>query len=113
MTRAAWCDPNEQTVVKGNQENMKTYCGPGMANCCLVLSVWGILQLAVLGLLFERGSIGLYHEFEEGHQSEVAMNCFIAAGIYVGTLIYSIYCVSMNNRDAKNDMDDQQFEIRD
>lgn len=39
------------SMVLQNTAKMKfkTYCGPSCANCCLLLSIWGILQLVCDG----------------------------------------------------------------
>jgi len=72
------------------------YCGPGCANCCLVISVWGIIMLGVLGIFFKRHDIGLVEDSED--MQATAESCFIAAGLYVVTLFLSIYSKIMNHR---------------
>lgn len=52
-------------------------------------------------MFFNRDNIGLYHDYDEGKGQDIAMNCFVTAGMYVGCLLLSIYSIVMNNRDAK------------
>jgi len=81
-------------------------CGPKLSLCCLLLSVWGIVQLALMGIFFYIKSVALIEDLplkedygEEGMgaffaavdnaYSQNAYNCWIAACLYVGTLLIS------------------------
>ncbi|XP_015668677.1 ribonuclease kappa [Protobothrops mucrosquamatus] len=70
-------------------------CGPKMAACGIVLSVWGVIMLVLLGLFFNVHSAVLIEDIpasEEDFTSgvtkihalydQVSYNCFIAAGLY-------------------------------
>ncbi|KAI5630510.1 ribonuclease kappa-A [Silurus asotus] len=71
------------------------FCGPKLATCMLVLSMWGVIMLAMLGIFFSVHSAGLiedvplkeddYHQIQDVYAvyNNVGYNCFIAAGIYV------------------------------
>lgn len=90
------------------------FCGPKASIVGLVLSIWGILQLAVTGLLLHQRSVAfvedlhledsafespdslvtaLDNKFQQG-----ALNCWIAALMYVATLCLFIQQYWMNER---------------
>ncbi|XP_072543832.1 ribonuclease kappa-A [Salminus brasiliensis] len=89
-------------------------CGPKLAACGLVLSVWAVIMLAMLGIFFTTHSAVLFEDVpipeERMHNlqnplqdaydlyNKVGYNCFIAAGIYVVVGIVSFYNVQMNKR---------------
>lgn len=89
-------------------------CGPKASIVGLVLSIWGILQLAVTGLLLHQRSVAfvedLYLEdsaFESPDRlantldnkfQQGALNCWIAALMYVATLCLFIQQYWMNER---------------
>ncbi|XP_017327616.1 ribonuclease kappa-A [Ictalurus punctatus] len=89
-------------------------CGPKMAVCMLVLSMWGVIMLAMLGIFFSVHSAVLIEDVplkEEDHQdsqnplqnvyavyNQVGYNCFIAAGIYVVIGLVSFVQVRLNKR---------------
>ena len=79
-------------------------CGPKLSAFGLVLSVWGIAQLALTGVLFHNRSVALIQDvvLEESYTSKSqllididtrydasALNCWIAALMYVATLCVS------------------------
>ncbi|TSL34623.1 Ribonuclease kappa-A [Bagarius yarrelli] len=90
------------------------FCGPKMAACMLVLSMWGVIMLAMLGIFFTIHSAVLIEDVplkEEDHQdlqnplqnayaayNQVGYNCFIAAGIYVVIGFVSFIQVRLNKR---------------
>ncbi|XP_060791866.1 ribonuclease kappa-A [Neoarius graeffei] len=90
------------------------FCGPKMATCMLVLSMWGVIMLAMLGIFFSVHSAVLIEDVplnEQDHQDtsrtlqsvyavydQVGYNCFIAAGIYVVIGFVSFVQVRMNKR---------------
>jgi len=80
------------------------FCGPKLSLCCLLLSVWGIIQLALMGIFFYIKSVALIEDLplKEHHSSpgeffadvdraysQNAYNCWIAACLYVLTLLIS------------------------
>ncbi|KAF4089248.1 hypothetical protein AMELA_G00064180 [Ameiurus melas] len=89
-------------------------CGPKMAVCMLVLSMWGVIMLAMLGIFFSVHSAVLIEDVplnEEDLQdsqnplqnvyavyNQVGYNCFIAAGIYVVIGFVSFIQVRLNKR---------------
>ncbi|KJE92665.1 hypothetical protein CAOG_03582 [Capsaspora owczarzaki ATCC 30864] len=75
------------------------FCGPKCSSCCMVFSIWGILMLIVLGILFKVKTVSLFEDTDDS--SKTGTNCFIAAGIYAGTLLLSLCQRKLNqNRPA-------------
>lgn len=90
------------------------FCGPKMAACMLVLSIWGVIMLAMLGIFFTTHSAVLFEDVpfteEDLHNeqnplqkvyelyNQVGYNCFIAAGIYVVVGCVSFVQVRLNKR---------------
>ncbi|ESO91552.1 hypothetical protein LOTGIDRAFT_233363 [Lottia gigantea] len=84
-------------------------CGPKLSAYCSILSVWGIVMLGLLGLFFQIRSPtliediplenwnGTYSEAVEKFE-QTAMNCWIAAGIYVVLFIFSFVQQRMHSR---------------
>ncbi|XP_047997180.1 ribonuclease kappa-like [Leguminivora glycinivorella] len=82
---------------------MLQFCGV----CYMCLSIWGIIQLVIMGVLYRMESLGLIEDTEEHHFSDlddfikrtqenyrtVSTNCFIAAAIYVVILGCSLLCL--------------------
>ncbi|XP_040564110.1 ribonuclease kappa [Lepeophtheirus salmonis] len=88
-------------------------CGPKLSLFGAVLSVWGIVQLTLMGVFFYTNSVALvedlplkdHYDSEEAfvtdmniqyHQS--AINCWIAALLYLVTFCVSVQQFWMNNR---------------
>ncbi|CAG5029350.1 unnamed protein product [Parnassius mnemosyne] len=93
------------------------FCGPKLSLCGLILSVWGIIQLTLMGVFYYIEAVALLEDLpleEEGghhtiegfiHKVEVgysqnAYNCWIAALLYVITLVISGHQFWMNNRSS-------------
>ncbi|NP_001038870.1 ribonuclease kappa-A [Danio rerio] len=90
------------------------FCGPKLAACGLVLSIWGVIMLALLGIFFTTHSAILIEDVplteEDLHSqdtppqsvyklyNQVGYNCFIAAVIYVGIGFLSFCQVRLNKR---------------
>lgn len=90
------------------------FCGPKLAACGLVLSIWGVIMLAMLGIFFTTHSAVLIEDvpftdkdMEDGPTAlqniyklynQVGYNCFIAAAIYVGIGFLSFCQVRLNKR---------------
>lgn len=89
-------------------------CGPKASIVGLVLSIWGSLQLALTGLLLHQRSLAfvedlrlddsafesvdrLSNELDNKYQ-QGALNCWIAALMYVATLCLFIQQYWMNKR---------------
>lgn len=80
--------------------------------CCLLLSIWAVVQLTLMGVFFKVRSPAFVEdlpidEAEWEHQDysqeyitniydQVSNNCFIAAGLYVGTLVLSAVMWKVN-----------------
>ncbi|XP_031631772.1 ribonuclease kappa [Contarinia nasturtii] len=78
-------------------------CGPKLSLCGLILSVWGIIQLTLMGIFYHMRSVALIEDLPLNHYhtpkeffnaadlaySQNALNCWIAACIYVVTLLVS------------------------
>ncbi|XP_022815609.1 ribonuclease kappa-like [Spodoptera litura] len=90
-------------------------CGPKLSLCGLVLSVWGIIQLTLMGVFYYIRAVALLEDLplEEHHHSmesfitnvetgytQNAYNCWIAALLYVITLVVSGHQFWMNNRSS-------------
>ena len=89
-------------------------CGPKASTVGLILSIWGILQLAVTGLLLHQRSVAFVHDLDlndaafnspgdlstelDNKYQQGALNCWIAALLYLVTLCVSIQQFWMNNR---------------
>ncbi|XP_058968255.1 ribonuclease kappa-B-like isoform X3 [Pocillopora verrucosa] len=78
-------------------------CGPKLANCCFLISIWGIIMLLLLGVFFSTRSVALIEDIpgkmneSEGYKSS-AKNCYIAAGIYAVTMVVAAHQKWVNSR---------------
>ncbi|XP_062903665.1 ribonuclease kappa-A [Mobula hypostoma] len=87
-------------------------CGPKLAACGIVLSIWGVIMLALLGVFFnihsavliedvpfteedfvEKSPARIYRLYEQ-----VSYNCFIAAAIYIVLGGFSFCQIRLNKR---------------
>ncbi|KAG4067516.1 hypothetical protein HA402_005288 [Bradysia odoriphaga] len=90
-------------------------CGPKLSLCGLIISVWGIIQLTLMGVFYYIHSVALIEDLPlEEHYSDPnkfyaaadaaysqnAYNCWIAACIYVLTLLLSGQQFYANSRTA-------------
>ncbi|XP_066587767.1 ribonuclease kappa [Prorops nasuta] len=91
-------------------------CGPKYALCGLILSVWGIVQLLLMGIFFYVRSVALIEDlpledkefktiddfYTEANRyySQNAINCWIAACIYVFTFLFSGHQFYVNSRSS-------------
>lgn len=87
-------------------------CGPKLAACGVVLSTWGVIMMAVLGIFFTSHSAVLiedvpmtediFHDDNPeriyGLYDSVGYNCFIAAAIYVVLGALSCCQTKLNKR---------------
>ncbi|KAL1459760.1 hypothetical protein WDU94_011715 [Cyamophila willieti] len=91
-------------------------CGPKLALCGCIISVWGIIQLALMGVFYQMRSValaedlpGVEHHFATADEYlEVvnkgytlnAYNCWIAAVLYFLTLLLSAQQFHANTRSS-------------
>ncbi|CAO1301783.1 unnamed protein product [Diamesa hyperborea] len=90
-------------------------CGPKLSLCGLIISVWGIIQLVLMGGFYYIHSVALIEDLplEEHYSSPTefyaaadraysqnAYNCWIAACIYVLTLVVSAQQFYSNSRSS-------------
>jgi len=88
-------------------------CGPKLSLCCLLLSGWGFVQLILMGLFFYIQSVALVEDLHlEDHYSDMntfitdrdqaysanAYNCWIAACMYLFTILFSAQQFYANNK---------------
>ncbi|KAF4520808.1 hypothetical protein B566_EDAN002386 [Ephemera danica] len=88
-------------------------CGPKLSLCGLIISVWGIIQLVLMGIFYYVRSVALAedlaigHNFKSTHEfymaadrsyTQNAYNCWIAACLYLFTLLFSGHQFYMNSR---------------
>jgi len=91
-------------------------CGPKLSLCGVILSAWGIVQLSLMGVFFYTKSVALIEDIplNEEYTGETAqtdllrdidtgfqqnaLNCWIAALLYLVTLCVSVQQFWMNNR---------------
>jgi len=96
-------------------------CGPKCSLCGFILSIWGVIQLTLMGVFFYIKSvalledIGLPENIEGVYNNDLekfykasdelyeqnAYNCWIAAGIYGGLLVFSGWQLYVNVRKNK------------
>ncbi|XP_028829509.1 ribonuclease kappa-A-like [Denticeps clupeoides] len=90
------------------------FCGPKLAACGMVLSVWGVIMLVLLGIFFSVHSAVLIEDVPlteadmadlqnplqnvYARFNQVGYNCFIAAGVYVVVGLLSVCQAQMNKR---------------
>ncbi|XP_013397023.1 ribonuclease kappa-B [Lingula anatina] len=92
-------------------------CGPKLSLCGIITSAWGIVMLILMGVFFiikspafiedvnfdhdkvhKAGTVEAANNLiEEAYQTS-AYNCFIAGGIYVVILIFSVVQFKWNMR---------------
>ncbi|KAM9314032.1 ribonuclease kappa-A [Pholidichthys leucotaenia] len=89
-------------------------CGPKLAACGIVLSSWGVIMLALLGIFYTTHSAVLIEDVpfteEDFHNdpnppkkiyelyTKVGYNCFIAAGIYFLLGLFSFCQMHLNKK---------------
>ncbi|XP_022650025.1 ribonuclease kappa-like [Varroa jacobsoni] len=90
-------------------------CGKKCAVFCSVLSAWGVIMLVLLGIFLHTNSVAFAEDLEVHATSKpdflaeinrkykaAAQNCWIAACLYVVTLVISFqqYCANQRARNA-------------
>ncbi|CAH1736386.1 ribonuclease kappa-B [Aphis gossypii] len=93
------------------------FCGPKLSLCGIIISIWGIIQLVLMGFFYYIRSVALIedlnipeeHKFTDQQEfysyadkmySLNAYNCWIAACLYIFTLVVSGHQFYMNNRNT-------------
>ncbi|XP_023019137.1 ribonuclease kappa [Leptinotarsa decemlineata] len=92
-------------------------CGPKCSLCGLIISAWGIVQLAFMGIFYYVKAVALaediphveyegdlnefYLQVDKGFQQN-AYNCWIAALLYLITMAISAHQFWANNRSSLN-----------
>ncbi|KAJ3424879.1 ribonuclease kappa [Anaeramoeba flamelloides] len=54
---------------------------------CIILSIWGVIMLVILGILFSTGHQGNIGDIGDKKPKSLARDLYIAAGIYLVFLI--------------------------
>ncbi|XP_018325196.1 ribonuclease kappa-B [Agrilus planipennis] len=92
-------------------------CGPKLSLCGILLSIWGIVQLGIMGVLYHFHAVAFAEDLPGDHEAEVtnleefysevekgytqnAQNCWIAACLYLVTLAFSAHQFWANNRSS-------------
>ncbi|KAK5647468.1 hypothetical protein RI129_002360 [Pyrocoelia pectoralis] len=93
-------------------------CGHKLSLCGLILSVWGIIQLSLMGIFYYIRSVALFedlpgleeedklHSIEKFYADadkgylQNAYNCWIAACLYIITLAFSGHQFWVNSRSS-------------
>uniref|UniRef100_A0A023FB88 Putative membrane-bound ribonuclease n=1 Tax=Triatoma infestans TaxID=30076 RepID=A0A023FB88_TRIIF len=88
-------------------------CGPKCSLCGIIVSIWGMLQLAAMGIFYFVNSVALLEDIPLGEKFEDtksfytaaksgytvnAMNCWIAACLYLFTLLFAGHQFYMHSR---------------
>jgi len=96
-------------------------CGPKLSLCGLIISVWGVVQLALMGVFYRIKSVALaedipmivpefkeekdivefYRRVDNGYVQN-AYNCWIAALLYLVTMAFSAHQFWANSRSSLN-----------
>merc|ERR1711962_1380829 len=63
-------DVNYNTYDTFVSVRRKRLCGPKLSNCCFVLSIWGLVMLLIMGLLFRMESVALLEDLPEAETNE-------------------------------------------
>ncbi|XP_017777729.1 PREDICTED: ribonuclease kappa-B [Nicrophorus vespilloides] len=91
-------------------------CGPKLSLCGLIMSIWGIIQLSLMGVFYYIHSVALaedlplpegeikdpaefYNDVDVAY-TQNAYNCWIAACLYVVTLAISGHQFWANSRSS-------------
>ncbi|XP_044735393.1 ribonuclease kappa-B-like [Chrysoperla carnea] len=89
-------------------------CGPKLSLCGILLSIWGVIQLSLMGLFYHMKCIAFVDDLDLDHSGfesvaelyekadtayeTCAHTCFYATGIYSLILLFSIYQYYLNRR---------------
>ncbi|GLV39722.1 Ribonuclease kappa [Carabus blaptoides fortunei] len=91
-------------------------CGPKLSLCGLIISVWGVIQLVLMGVFYYVRSVALtedlplaegvdtdlnkFYTEAEAAYTKNAYNCWIAACLYIFTMIISGHQFYANSRSS-------------
>nr|CAD7590150.1 unnamed protein product [Timema genevievae] len=91
-------------------------CGPKLSLCGLIISIWGIFQLVLMGIFYYVKSValaedlpGLEEKFNTADEfyakadvgyTQNAYNCWIAACLYILTMLFSGHQFYVNSRSS-------------
>jgi len=106
--------PRNPGKGSAKSEAMFRICGPKLSLCGLLLSIWGILQLGLMSLLFYFRSVAfvedlkveetdgmngdqLYQEIDKAY-GDAARNCLITTACYGFTLLLSAHQFWVNSK---------------
>ncbi|CAK1584674.1 unnamed protein product [Parnassius mnemosyne] len=84
--------------------------------CCMILSSWATVQLVIMGVLLKIEALSLLGDVEaetytdyddfikqtKNNYSMVAINCWIAAAIYLLMIVISYLCIIKARRNERN-----------
>lgn len=96
-------------------------CGPKTSVCCTILSIWGIIMLGLMALFLKLHSITFaedilgeltpeeieklkisstndYLKYAEGKYDQACQTCWIAACLYIATLVISVLAIFRNKQ---------------
>lgn len=91
-------------------------CSPSLSLCGIIISIWGVIQLVLMGFFYKMHSLALAEDLPglEGNLSspaqvqaaanmgydQNAFNCWIAACLYIITLLVSGHQFYLNSRNS-------------
>jgi ribonuclease kappa len=91
----------------------KKVCGPMCSICGIILSIWGFVQLAIMGAFFYVHSVSLVEDIHLSEQEflnnpevvdaaykQQAYNCWVCAGLYLLLLGFSAHQMWINIKPA-------------
>ncbi|XP_037960766.1 ribonuclease kappa-like isoform X2 [Teleopsis dalmanni] len=81
-------------------------CGPKLSLCGLLISIWGLVQLSVsliqdLPLEEHYDTLEMFYDAASDAYYQNAYNCWVAAFIYLITLVLSIHQYRVNKKPPK------------
>eukprot|EP00117_Sycon_ciliatum_P016088 scpid90418/ scgid15667/ Ribonuclease kappa; Ribonuclease kappa len=83
-------------------------CPPKLAGCCMITSIWGFVMLILVGIFTKGKSVALLEDMpiigggngtDPKHYAfdEVALHCFVAAGLYFLFFVFSLWQKKVND----------------
>ncbi|KAL5286366.1 RNASEK family protein [Megaselia abdita] len=87
-------------------------CGPKCSICGMLISVWGVIQLLLMGGFYYNKSVNLvgdlvigtyttpqqFYAMADAAYDQAAYNCWIAAAIYLLLLAMSVWQLKVNQK---------------
>ncbi|CAO1616160.1 unnamed protein product [Jaminaea pallidilutea] len=69
--------------------SLRPVVGPGLATCCTITSIFGVVCLSIIGYGFSHNWEAFMGSTEDPVDGgAVATNCYIAALLYVGFIVF-------------------------